>query len=423
MTMSRITVPYGKTHLSAALPDECPVEIIAPRDAPAPAHPAQLVEAALATPLGGVRLSDFAGARSAVVVISDKTRPLPALALAPLLVRLEALGLPPDAITLLVGTGTHAPMRPDEFPALLPPDVLGRYRVISHDCDDAANLIHKGTTSRGTEVWVNRAFDEAALRVVTGNLNPHQFMGFSGGAKAAAIGVAGRATINQNHARMVDPLARLGEYERNPTRQDVEEIGRLVGIHFTLNVILNTAKQIIAALAGDPVAVMEAGIPLVRRLMQVPVAAPFDLVITSPGGHPKDINLYQAQKALGHASLIVRDGGTVILAGACPEGTGSASYEAWIEGMASHEAVLDRFAREEFHLGPHKAFQIARDAVRARVIFVSEMDEDRVRRLLLTPARDLQAAVDMALADLPPAARIGVLPAANSTVPVLAPEG
>ncbi len=421
--MSRITVPYGKTHLSATLPDECPVEIIAPRDAPAPAHPAQLVEAALATPLGGVRLSDFAGARSAVVVISDKTRPLPALALAPLLARLEALGLPPDAITLLVGTGTHAPMRPDEFPALLPPDVLGRYRVISHDCDDAANLIHKGTTSRGTEVWVNRAFDEAALRVVTGNLNPHQFMGFSGGAKAAAIGVAGRATINQNHARMVDPLARLGEYERNPTRQDVEEIGRLMGIHFALNVILNTAKQIIAALAGDPVAVMEAGFPLVRRLVQVPVAAPFDLVITSPGGHPKDINLYQAQKALGHASLIVRDGGTAILAGACPEGTGSASYEAWIEGMTSHEAVLDRFAREEFRLGPHKAFQIARDAVRARVIFVSEMDEDRVRRLLLTPAHDLQAAVDMALADLPPGARIGVLPAANSTVPVLAPEG
>jgi nickel-dependent lactate racemase len=421
--MSRITVPYGKTHLSAALPDGCPVEIIAPRDAPAPAHPAQLVEAALATPLGGIRLSDSAGVRSAVVVISDKTRPLPALALAPLLTRLEALGLPPDAITLLVGTGTHAPMGPGEFPALLPPDVLGRYRVISHDCDDAANLIHKGTTSRGTDVWVNRAFDEADLRVVTGNLNPHQFMGFSGGAKAAAIGVAGRVTINQNHARMVDPLARLGEYERNPARQDVEEIGRMMGIHFALNVILNTARQIVAALAGDPVAVMEAGIPLVRSLVQVPVAAPFDLVITSPGGHPKDINLYQAQKALGHASLIVEDGGTVILAGACPEGTGSASYEAWMEGMTSHQAVLDRFAREEFCLGPHKAFQIARDAVRARVIVVSEMADDRVCRLLLTPARDLQAAVDMALADLPPGARIGVLPAANSTVPVLAPGG
>jgi len=91
--------------------------------------------------------------------------------------------------------------------------------------------------------------------------------------------------------------------------------------------------------------------------------------------------------------------------------------------MASHEAVLDRFAREAFRLGPHKAFQIARDATRARVIFVSDMPGDRVRRLLLTPAADLQAAVDMALDDLPPGARIGVLPAANSTVPVLASGG
>lgn len=421
--MPHIAVPYGKTHLSAEVPAGYPVEIIAPRDVPAPPDPARLVELALDSPLGDVRLANFAGARSSVVVISDKTRPLPALAVAPLLARLEALGLAPDAITLLIGTGTHAPMRPAEFPALLPADILGRYRVISHDCDDAANLVCKGTTARGTKVWVNRVFDEADLRVVTGNLNPHQFMGFSGGVKAAAIGVAGRATINQNHAHMVDPLARLGEYERNPARQDMEDIGRLIGVHFALNVILNNAKQILAALAGDPVAVMEAGIPLVRDLVQVPVAAPFDLVITSPGGHPKDINLYQAQKALAHASLIVREGGTVILAGACPEGTGSAAYEQWIDGMASHEAVLDRFAREAFRLGPHKAFQIARDATRARVIFVSDMPGDRVRRLLLTPAADLQATVDMALNDLPPGARIGVLPAANSTVPVLASGG
>jgi nickel-dependent lactate racemase len=141
-------------------------------------------------------------------------------------------------------------------------------------------------------------------------------------------------------------------------------------------------------------------------------------VITSPGGHPKDINLYQAQKALAHAARITRPGGMVILVAACSEGSGSRGYEAWIAGMPSHEAVLERFAHEEFCLGPHKAFQIARDAVNVRAWIVSEMPDDLVRRLLLTPAR-LDEAIRVAWADLPPTARIGILPAANVTVPIL----
>ena len=135
-------------------------------------------------------------------------------------------------------------------------------------------------------------------------------MGFSGGVKGAAIGLAGRATINHNHAMMSDPRAALDRYDDNPARQDVEEIGRLIGVHFALNTILNREKQLIHVLAGEPVAVMQAGIPLVRDLVEIPVSAPFDLVIASPGGHPKDINLYQAQKALAHAARIAKPGGT-----------------------------------------------------------------------------------------------------------------
>lgn len=41
------------------------------------------------------------------------------------------------------------------------------------------------------------------------------------------------------------------------------------------------------------------------------------------GGAPKDANLYQTQKALDNAKHAVKDGGTIILIGACPEGLGS----------------------------------------------------------------------------------------------------
>ena len=198
-------------------------------------------------------------------------------------------------------------------------------------------------------------------------------------------------------------------------------MGAMMGVHFALNAILNNRKEIVHALFGDPVAVMQAGVPLSRQACQVAVPGRYDLLIVSPGGHPKDINLYQSQKARGHASLIAREGGTIILAAACLEGTGSQHYEAWMAGgVHSFADVFARFKGEGFRIGPHKAYQIARDASRVRTLLLSEMSPGFVRFLLLTPIDDLQAAVSRAVAGLPPGTRVGVMPIANATIPRLA---
>lgn len=414
------SVPYGRGALTFRLPHTWPVEVVEAPDVEAAAGPLSVVEAALDAPLGGARLSGFHGARSAAVAINDKTRPVPhQTLLPPLLSRLEGLGLPPEAITLLIATGVHPPMPRAEFARVVPPEVLDRYPVICHDGDDPGQLVRLGVTSRGTPVWVNHRYLEADLRVVVGNVEPHQFQGFSGGVKSAAIGLAGREMINHNHALMAEPHARLGRFHDNPARQDVEEIGGLIGVHFALNAVLNSEKQIVQAFAGDPVAVMEAAIPLSRQVSQATVSAPFDLVIASAGGHPKDLNLYQAQKALAHAALVTRDGGTVIVVAACPEGAGSQEYETWMDGIQSHEEVLAHFRREPFRVGPHKALLVSRDAVRVRTLLVSEMAPESVRRLLLTPAKHIDEAIDLTLPHLPARARVGIMPRASSTIPTL----
>ncbi|MBN1657934.1 MAG: nickel-dependent lactate racemase [Anaerolineae bacterium] len=428
--MPAFSLPYGQASLTCHLPDGLAVEVVEPPRVAAAADPLAVVEAALDAPLGGVRLADLGsaagrrGVRSAAIAINDKTRPVPHdHLLPPLLRRLEALGLPPVAITLLIAAGAHPPMPPAEFTRVIPAEVLVRHPILCHNADDAANLAHLGTTSRGTPVWVNRRFLDADLRLVVGNVEPHQFQGFSGGVKSAAIGLAGRETINHNHAHMIDPRARLGSYAGNPARQDVEEIGALIGVHFALNAVLDGQKRIVHAVAGEPRAVMEAAIPLSRRVSQAPVAAPFDLVIASAGGHPKDLNLYQAQKALAHAALVSRDGGTVIVVAACPEGAGSRSYEAWMEGMGSYQEVFARFEQEGFRVGPHKAVQIARDAARLRTILVSSMTPALVRRLLLTPAASVDEALELALPDLPDGARVAIMPRASSTIPHIGQSG
>ena len=131
--------------------------------------------------------------------------------LPPLMERLAALGIPDSAITFYVAVGTHPPMTADEFPAILPAEILERFRVISHDSENDELLINLGETSRGTPVWANRAYVESDFKIVIGNIEPHQFAGFSGGVKSAAIGLAGLKTINRNHALMTHPDSQLGD--------------------------------------------------------------------------------------------------------------------------------------------------------------------------------------------------------------------
>lgn len=414
----QIHIPYGKTILTARIPDPYPVHIIeAPNPSPAP-NPRRAVEDALDHLLGEIKWDDFRGAKRVAIAVNDKTRPVPhEHLLPPLMERLAAQGISDSAITFYIAVGTHPPMTPDEFPSILPAEILARYRVVSHDSQDDRLLTCLGETSRGTPVWVNRAYAESEVKIVVGNVEPHQFAGFSGGVKTAAIGLSCMKTIAPNHAMMSLPEAQLGEYETNPVRQDIEEMGAKIGVHLALNAILNHQRQIVTALAGDPRPVVQTGLEHSRRVCQVAVPQKYAFLITSPGGHPKDINVYQSQKALGHAILIARPGGTVIITAACPEGSGSDHYEAWTLGKKSLAEVREAFKAEGFRIGPHKAYQFARDGAIARYSLYTDMNHDLARALLLNPISDLQAAIDQTLADLPPGEPVGILPHAVSTIP------
>jgi nickel-dependent lactate racemase len=414
-------LPYGHGFLDCDLASAAARGHVIETIEPASARPAEDPLGEVDATLAAAPLPAYRGGGCAIA-INDRTRPVPhAVLLPPLLAWLERAGVPAADVLFIIATGTHPVTPAAQFGDTVPPEVLMRCRVISHDAHDEAGLADLGTTPRGSRILINREYVRRELRLVVGGIEPHQFVGFSGGVKSAAIGLAGRATVEHNHSMMSHPLAQIGRYEDNPCRQDIEDIGTRISVHVALNVILGEGKRIIRALAGPPLEVMRQGIPVVRRLNQVPVSAPFDLLIVSPGGYPRDVNVYQAQKALAHAALIARAGGTILIAAECPEGSGSLAYESWLgrPGLTSHAAVLERFAREGFRIGPHKAFQISRDTARFAVRWHTAMSPALMARLLLAPAPDFQAAIDDALAGLSPGSRIGLLPRANATIPVL----
>ena len=130
-------------------------------------------------------------------------------------------------------------------------------------------------------------------------------------------GVSSIEAITNNHRLMVDERSCAGNLEGNPVRMDIEEAGRILGVDFIVNVVLNTKKEIIYVASGDPVKAHREACEYLDSIYLSYIDKKADIVLVSMGGAPKDLNLYQTQKALDNAKHAVRDGGVVILVGAC----------------------------------------------------------------------------------------------------------
>ncbi len=375
------------------------------------------VARALAEPIGTPLLRKIvhAGERVAVVT-SDITRPMPTARVMPLLLNeLYAGEVRPEDITLVFALGSHRPHTEEEMKKLVGEQAWREIRCLD---SDPADCVSFGLTSRGTPVDITRVVAEADRRICLGNIEYHYFAGYSGGAKAIMPGVSTRESIQANHSRMVLPECHAGALETNPLRQDIEEAGRMVGIDFILNVVLSEKKEILKAVAGDPVLAHREGCRFLDRLYRKELDAPADIVLVSQGGAPKDLNLYQTQKALDNAAHAVREGGIIILIGSCREGLGEKTFEEWMTSAPTPESLIERIGRE-FRLGGHKAAAIALVLQKAEVMLVSELEADFVRSLFLTPQPSAQAALGEAFRKLGPDATVLCLPYGGSVLPVI----
>lgn len=230
-------------------------------------------------------------------------------------------------------------------------------------------------------------------------------------------GCASRATVRANHAMMVRPEAAAGRLEGNPVRADIEEGAAMLGVDFILNVVADGARhRIVGAVAGDVTAAHRRGCEIVAQRGIVPIERRADVVLVSAGGYPKDVNLYQAQKALDNAAYAVRDGGILILVAECPEGLGNRTFEAWMADADTPDELLERIQRE-FVLGGHKAAAIAAVLKRASVYLVSALPDELVRQCGMVPWGDLAEALDAAWIALGSEASLLVLPQGGSVLP------
>ena len=373
------------------------------------------VRRALEAPIGSPRLRELVHPGETVAIVtSDITRPMPTYKVMPaLLDELYAAGVRREDITLVFALGSHRRHTPQEQQKLAGERAWNEIRCVDSDPDDC---VHLGTTKAGTPVDITRAVAQADRRICLGNIEYHYFAGYSGGAKAIMPGVSTRSAIQANHSMMVRPEACAGALETNPLRMDIEEAGAICGIDFIVNVVLSEHKEIIRAVAGDPVAAHRAGCRFLDRIYRKELPQAADIVLVSQGGAPKDLNLYQTQKALDNARHAVKQGGIIVLIGSCKEGLGEKVFEQWMTKSPSPDAMIERIGRD-FQLGGHKAAAIAMTLKKADIYLVSDLEDDFVRSIFLTPQPDVQTALDRAFAVLGPDATVLAMPFGGSTLP------
>ena len=398
-----------------AVPEEALLGVLEPNEIAAPVTGEAAVRQALASPIGTPRLRDLVrpGEKIAIVT-SDITRPMPTwVVMPPLLEELYSAGVRPEDITQVFALGSHRPHTEAEQRHLAGEQGFAQITCVDSDVTDC---VHVGVTARGTPVDIDRRVAEADRRICLGNIEYHYFAGYSGGAKAIMPGVSTRAAIQSNHSRMVEADARAGKLAGNPVREDLEEAATIVGVDFILNVVLDAHKEIIRAVAGDVTAAHRAGCAFLDTLYRKEIPARADIVLVSQGGAPKDLNLYQTQKALDNAKHAVRDGGVVILVGSCREGLGEPTFEAWMTAAPTPRSLIDRIQRE-FRLGGHKAAAIAMVLEHADIYLVSDLEPAPVESLFLRPFSTVQAAYDAAAERLGTDASVLVMPYGGSTLP------
>lgn len=405
----KTNLAYGRTGLTVNLPDHAVV--IRPHPTPGLPDEAAALQRALRAPIASVPLAAKVRRGDKVVIVhTDITRATPNDRILPvLLAELETAGVLRDDITLLNALGTHRPQTESELRQMLGDDIVRRYRCRQHDAHDDANLV---TIAPGTRI--NRQYMEADVRILTGFIEPHFFAGFSGGPKGVLPAIAGAESVqtNHGHAMIAHPNATWGITTGNPIWEEMRDAALRTQPTFLLNVALNTAHQITGIFAGNLMAAHAAGCEFVREHAMVPVDRPFDVVVTTNSGYPLDQNLYQCIKGVSAAARIVRDGGTIILAGACADGLPDhGGYAAFLEEAGSAARVLELLAQPGFARTDQWTVQVqAQIQQRVNVMVYSDgLTGAQIRRALLTPCRNIAAAVGNA-------ARVAVLPDGPQTI-------
>ncbi|GAH73538.1 unnamed protein product, partial [marine sediment metagenome] len=158
----------------------------------------------------------------------------------------------------------------------------------------------------------------------------------------------------------------------------------------------------------------------------IPVDRPFDIVVSTAGGFPLDISMYQSVKGIAVAGNIVKEGGDIILLSECIEGLPVYGEYGDIMRLAhSPEKLLTMLNEPGFFMQDQWDAQIqAQLCIHATLHIYSEgLNDQEILQVFGIPCHSIEDTLEELLIKHGPEARIGVLPVGPLTIPYLYDKG
>ena len=401
--MKKLSFPYGQTHMQYEFDEKelagvltSSIEEYVPE-----ADGQELVRRALESPVASKKLSELSrGKQNVVIIASDHTRPVPSKVIMPQMLSEIRKGNPDANITILIATGCHRGTTKEELINKFGEEIVEKENIYIHDCEDNDMLVNIGVLPSGGQCEVNKLAIEADLLVAEGFIEPHFFAGYSGGRKSILPGVAGKTTVLANHCSefIAHKNSRTGILKDNPVHEDMIWAARQAKLTFIVNVVLNSEKQPIYAVAGDLVEAHKKGTDFISSLCGVK-AVPSDIVISTNGGYPLDQNVYQAVKGMTAAEATVKEGGVIIMLAMSNDGTGGDHFYHQLADEPDINKTMNMFlsrSRNETAPDQWQSQILLRILSKARVVYVSALDDKLVEEMHMIPAKTLEQAVDIA---------------------------
>jgi nickel-dependent lactate racemase len=413
--LKSLELKYGKKRISLKLDEGRILSVITGKKLLPLTDPQEKIKRVLKYPISSKSFYEtIAAGEKVAIIVSDRTRNVAATVFLPVIINeLNSIGVKDSDIFIVFACGTHRLHTKDEHKKIVGEDIARRIELTDHDCSDKNNLVLLGTTSRGTKVEVNKRVTEADHIILTGAITYHYFAGYGGGRKAVLPGISAFQTIQSNHKLcLTSEKAKTGILAGNPVHEDMVEAARMLDPNLIFNVIMDDTGRISSVFAGDLVEAHEAGCEALDSNYKINIEKKSKAVIASAGGGTKDLNFVQSHKAMENASYVLEEGGTMVLLGESSEGFSSGEYMKYVN-LASAEAIENELKRN-FTIPGHTILSAFRKAEKFKIIWVSRLDREVIRKFGIIPADDLAEAMNLA-GNMEPAY---IMPDAYNTFPV-----
>lgn len=418
----RLTLRYKGGKIKIRIPRENLVYSIRPKDLAGLKNEGQSIRESLRNPIYSVPLSQKVKKGMKVVVIGDDiTRPTPRERIFPFLLdELNKVGISDKDITVLIALGTHRYMSKEERESCFGKNITERVKVLNHEWKDKTNFIRIGSTHSGTPIEVNKIAYKANFLIGVGSIVPHDLAGYGGGAKIVQPGICSWETTGKTHllpAERDNFFNLLGNPE-NEVRLEMEEIAKIVGLNFIINVVSNSKGEIVKVVSGDIVRANREGVKTARKIYEHKIPELANILITS--AYPAEIDYWQGTKPLFYAQHGLREKGTVILLGPFPDGISPTHPEFEKYGDRSYKEIkkLIKENKIEDLVCASCLLEHALITERSKVICVSEgLSIEQKGKMGFKHADNMEEALEIALEEHGKGAKIGVIDYGGEMLP------